>query len=157
MPPTLYTREHVEKALVRAYHRVPREYREDILHSLYVRTLEKPPTYAHTVTTICKTYVDDWWRAYAYRQHYSLDLATDLEDVEDQEARALWHTLNAHLAYLERNDPIIHDSLFAGLPSIIRDIVAKQSAHKKLNGYEATIKRGFIRSQSGKSLLASLL
>ena len=143
--------ESLEKVLTYWTIRYPSTEREDGLQSLALALLENLPGTPGLAFAVCRGRNVDWWRAYSYRQHYSLDWAPDYDDSTGEtmaEMLAGVISWEAQLVgYLDG------EMLFAKLPKRIQEIIRQRLLGKRLKGADRTYLHRFAK-ENGQLLLA---
>jgi hypothetical protein len=132
--------ESTKLALRTAYifgRKVPTEEREDMFMTLFLTLWQAELTDERFAYTTARGDWRDWWQAYAYRQHYSLDSVLDSEQGDTINYAEL---LVGEVEFENRiNGKVDAERLYSSLPNWVKGIVDKRLSGKGIRGGDRKI------------------
>ena len=141
----------LEKILAFWIVRYPNQEREDGLQSLTLALLENLPGTPGLAFAVCRGRNVDWWRAYSYRDHYSLDRALFYEDGSGV---SLAEAMAGVVEWEFKIDGLIDGQrLWDKLPGRIQEIIRQRLLGQRLKGADRTYLHRFAK-ENGQLLLA---
>ena len=141
----------LEKILAFWVVRYPSQEREDGLQTMALALLENLPGTPGLAFAVCRGRNLDWWKAYSYRQHFSLDWAPDYDD---STGVTLAEAMAGVVEWEKKVDGDMDgQKLWDKLPARIQEIVRQRLLGKRLAGADRTYLHRFAK-ENGQLLLA---
>ena len=141
----------LEKILAFWVVRYPNQEKEDGLQSMALALLEHLPGTPGLAFAVCRGRNLDWWKAYSYRNHFSLDWAPDYDDTT---GITLAETMAGVVEWEHKIDGLIDgERLWDKLPTRIKEIVRQRLLGKRLSGADRVYLHRFAK-ENGQLLLA---
>ena len=141
----------LEKILAFWIVRYPSQEREDGLQSMTLALLENLPGTPGLAFAVCRGRNLDWWKAYSYRNHYSLDWAPDYDD---SSGVTLAEAMAGVVEWEFKVDGLIDGQrLWDKLPGRIQEIIRQRLLGQRLKGADRTYLHRFAK-ENGQLLLA---
>jgi hypothetical protein len=141
----------MEKILTYWTIRYPGQERQDGLQSLTLALLETLPGTPGLAFAVCRGRNVDWWRAYSYRNHYSLDWAPNYDDSTGE---TIAEMIGGVVQFERQIDGLIDGQhLWDKLPGRIQEIIRARLLGKRIKGADRTYLHRFAK-ENGQLLLA---
>lgn len=136
--------------------KVPYGEREDVYQSLRLKFLETPPQRFSHGWSIAANWVKDWWKAYSYRQHYSLDWEDGAHsEGGDDTVSTLSDSLASEIDCIAQIEGVLDgQGLWTRLPESIQTIVRRRLMGYKVIGRQAGILNRWVAEHASELHLA---
>jgi hypothetical protein len=140
--------EEFTKVLVSIAGKVPHQERCDVVQSLTTQLLTTRPTSCKLAYSIARNYVIDYWRARAYRQHYSLDASVDNITGSETDTETLGDVLVGEVDFERRMvDQLDAQILYGSLPGCIKGIVNRRLLGKASTSDERVALHRYLKTR----------
>ena len=127
--------------------RYPNQEREDSIQDMALALLKYQPGTPGLAFAVCRGRNLDWWKAYKYRQHHSLDADNGGLDAEDSDGVTMAEMLAGRVEWERKIDGVMDArKLWEILPLNIRRTVSKRLRGIRMNGAERVALHRFAKA-----------